>query len=79
MVEKELEIIWSNRAVNALEKIYDYYLQLSPEGAENVKRDVLNTVSSIKYLKQYQVDEINSDFRRMSGILRLCIDSKTIE
>ncbi len=50
MVDKALTIIWSKRAVNSLEKIHKYYFQLSPSGAENVKNDILKTVSSIKYL-----------------------------
>lgn len=58
-------IIWTLKAKQNLRDIYDYYRLRSEQGAKNVRRDILNKVKSIRYPAQYQVDEIDSKYRRM--------------
>jgi len=50
-----------------LKSIHDYikYKLKSPQGAKNVKQDILNTSKSIVFSEQYEVDEIQSEYRRM--------------
>ena len=37
------KIIWYKQARNALKSIFDYYKEKSPQGAKNVKSDLLKT------------------------------------
>ena len=60
-----LKIIWTNQAKEALKDIYLYYKSKSIQGANNVKRDLLQSPKTIYYSKQYQVDEINPKYRRI--------------
>ena len=50
-----------------MKSIHDYikYKLKSPQGAKNVKQDILNTSKSIVFSEQYEVDEIQSEYRRM--------------
>jgi len=61
----ELKIIWSKQARSAVKSIYDYYKKKTLQGANNVKTDLLQSPKSIRFAKQYQVDEINSNYRRI--------------
>lgn len=61
----KLKIIWTDQAKNALRDIYDYYKDKSPQGAKNVKSDLLKSPKTILFAKQYQVDEINPKYRRI--------------
>jgi plasmid stabilization system protein ParE len=61
----ELKIIWSKQARSAVKSIYSYYKKKSLQGANNVKTDLLQSPKSIRFAKQYQVDEINSNYRRI--------------
>ncbi len=47
------------------EKIYDYYKELSPQGAKNVRSDLLQCPKAIYFSKQYQIDDINPNYRRI--------------
>ena len=62
-----LKVIWSNRAKAQLKSIHDYIKDKlkSPQGAKNVKRDILKTARSIVFAEQYEVDEIQPEYRRM--------------
>jgi len=62
---EELKIIWSKQARSAVKSIYNYYKKKSLQGANNVKTDLLQSPKSIRFAKQYQVDEINSNYRRI--------------
>jgi plasmid stabilization system protein ParE len=62
---KPLRIIWSTQAKESLNEIYQFYLTKSPQGAQNVREDLLDSPKSIRFAKQYQVDEINPNFRRI--------------
>lgn len=59
------KIIWSKQARDALKSIFDYYKKKSPQGARNVKSDLLEGPKKIHFSKQYQLDEINPKYRRI--------------
>jgi plasmid stabilization system protein ParE len=61
----KLKIIWTNQAKSALKSIYDYYKEKSLQGANNVKSDLLQSLRTIHFAKQYQIDEINPKYRRI--------------
>lgn len=61
----KLKIIWSIQAKEALKSIYNYYKDRSPQGAKNVKSDLLNSPKSIVFANQYQADDINPKYRRL--------------
>jgi len=60
-----LKIIWAKQASNEVKKIYDYYRKKSMQGAINVKSDLLQSPKTIRFAKQYQIDEINPNYRRI--------------
>lgn len=60
-----MEIIWSKQAVESVKSIYRYYKTKSPQGANNVKADLLNSPKTIYFAQQYQVDETNPKYRRI--------------
>ena len=60
-----LKIVWTNQAKKAVKGIYDYYKEDSLQGAKNVKSDLLRSPKTILFSKQYQVDEINPNYRRI--------------
>lgn len=59
------KIVWSNQAKETLKSIYKYYQERSPQGAINVKNDLLKSPKTIIYANQYQVDDINPKCRRI--------------
>ncbi|HNP19022.1 MAG TPA: type II toxin-antitoxin system RelE/ParE family toxin [Fulvivirga sp.] len=61
----KLKISWTKQAKEALKDIYDYYKEMSVQGAKNVKSDLLQSPKSIHYSKQFQLDEINPKYRRI--------------
>lgn len=65
MEKKEIVIQWSKRASKSLESIFNYYFQLSEQSAERIRKDILKTVSTLRFVEQYQVDELNPEYRRM--------------
>ena len=65
MVAPALKIIWSNQAKRSLQEIYDYYKEITLQGAINVRTDLLNAPKKIVYSKQYQRDDVNSKYYRI--------------
>ena len=61
----ELEIIWTTQAKSALKLIFEFYKNKSLSGAKNVKNDILNSVKTIRFSEQFQVDNINNKYRRI--------------
>ena len=61
----EFEIIWSNQAKNSLKEIYDYYKEKSIAGAKKIKNEILASPKAIYFSKQYQLDDINPEYRRI--------------
>ena len=64
-MSKPLKIIWTTQAKAALKDIYDFYKDKSIQGARNVRKDLIESPETIRYAKQYQVDEINPKYRRI--------------
>lgn len=62
---RKLKIVWTMQAKEALKDIYDYYKDKSPQGAKNVKSDLLKAPKSVYFSMQYQVDDINPKYRRI--------------
>ena len=52
----KLKVIWTNRAKAQLKSIHDYikYIKKSPQGAANVRKDILQASRSIVFETQYQ-------------------------
>lgn len=59
-----LNIIWTKQARAAVKNIFNYYKEKSLQGAQNVKSDLLQSPKTIRFSKQYQLDDINSNYRR---------------
>ena len=60
-----LKVIWTNKAKQQLKEIYKFYKDISPQGAENVKNDILKAGKEIVFAKQFEQDEIEPNFRRI--------------
>ena len=61
MEQKVTAVRWSQKALDSLQRIYDFYSFKSIQGANNVVEDLFATAESIVFLKQYQVDEYRKD------------------
>jgi len=59
------KIIWTSQAKQDLKNIYEYWKKKSIPGAKNVRSDILQSPKTIYYAKQYQVDDINPQYRRI--------------
>lgn len=64
MVNK-LKVRWTIDALSSLKDIYDFYKKKSLQGAQNVKKDIFNSPKRVIYPEQYQVDDVNPEFRRI--------------
>lgn len=62
---ESLKIIWTKQARTAVKNIYNFYKEKSLQGAKNVKSDLLQSPKAIRYSKQYQLDDINPNYRRI--------------
>lgn len=60
-----IKVIWTKQAKEAVKSIYDYYKEYSLQGAKNVKTDLLQSSQRIRFTKQYQLDNINPNYRRI--------------
>lgn len=62
---KAFNIIWTTQAIDALRDIFDYFKDKSPQGAANVRRDLLISPKTIVFAQQFQIDDINPKYRRI--------------
>jgi addiction module RelE/StbE family toxin len=62
---ERFKVIWTEQAKKELKRIYDYYKEQSLQGAKNVRSDLLQSPKTIYFSKQYQVDDINPNYRRI--------------
>jgi plasmid stabilization system protein ParE len=60
-----LKIIWTKKARAQLKAIFDYYKEKSPQTANEVKNDILKSSRELRYIEEYQQDEIEPEFRRI--------------
>ena len=61
----KLKIIWTKTAKAQLKTIFDYYNEKSAQGATNVKDEILKVTRELRYIEQYQQDEIEPEYRRI--------------
>jgi len=59
------KIFWTSQAKQDLKNVYGYWKKKSAQGARNVRSDILNSLKTIYYAKQYQIDDINPKYRRI--------------
>jgi len=59
------KIIWTSQAKQDLKNIYEYWKTKSVQGAKNVRSDILKSPKAVHFAKQYQIDEINPNYRRI--------------
>lgn len=61
----DYEIIWTHEAENDLDSVYDFYLKVSENVALKIIVEILLEVEKIIFLKEFQVDDINPNYRRI--------------
>ncbi len=59
-----LKIIWTKTAKEQLKSIFYIHSNYSVQSAKNLKDEILKTSKEIRFFEQYQIDEIESEFRR---------------
>lgn len=66
MVKQQLPVFWAQAAKERLKAIYEYYKAESPQGAANLRRDILASVSRIPvFPKKHQIDpDLGEPYRR---------------
>lgn len=65
MSEKVHRVIWTVYARDSLNEILDYRYSGVPKARKIVRLEILNASKGIVFTKQYQIDEINSKYRRI--------------
>jgi plasmid stabilization system protein ParE len=65
MGEKSLNIIWTPKAVDALDTIHGFYASKSVNAADRMSNGIIETASSLVFPEQYQLDETDPQGRRM--------------
>lgn len=60
-----IKIFWTTQAKKDLKNIYEFWKKKSVQGAKNVRSDILKSPKTIYYAKQYQIDNINPNYRRI--------------
>lgn len=64
-MEKVTKIEWTDTAKVALKNVFDFHAKFSEEAAINIVSDIIDAADAIVFSKQYQVDEINPNYRRI--------------
>lgn len=64
-MNRKLEIIWSPLAKDSLKEIFLFHKKFSESSAIKLKNQLVNAPKSIHFSKQYQIDDINPNFRRI--------------
>ena len=62
---KVARVDWTDTAKSVLRKIFNYHVEYSRSSAENLVNEIIDAADSIVFAKQYQVDEINPNYRRI--------------
>ena len=60
-----LNVVWTFEAENDLDDIYEFYLQVSDKIALKIISEIILETDKIIFLEEFQVDEINSKYRRI--------------
>lgn len=65
MVKSKLSIVWTEQAKLALKEVYKFHKKISVEWAAKIRDKIYQSPEALIYSNQYQLDENNSDFRRI--------------
>ncbi len=65
MENKIKEIRWTERAVDSLSALYYFYAEKSEQAAYTIVNGIIEMAESIVFRDQYQMDDINTSYRRM--------------
>lgn len=65
MGDRVKNIHWSDEARSDLDEIYNFYLEHSPYKASQNLIDLISETEKIVFIKQWQIDEFDSAFRRI--------------
>ena len=60
-----LNVIWTFETEKDLDEIYEFYLQVSDKIALKIISEIILETDKIIFLEEFQVDEINSKYRRI--------------
>ncbi|MCK5209264.1 MAG: type II toxin-antitoxin system RelE/ParE family toxin [Cyclobacteriaceae bacterium] len=64
-MEKVIKVEWTDTAKVALKSIFKFHSINSEQSAENIVNDIIDTADSIVFAHQYQLDDVNPNYRRM--------------
>ncbi len=59
------KIIWTNRAISSIEQVFEFYENKSLSYAKKIRQKLFESPESIHFPHQYQVDSVNSKYRRI--------------
>jgi plasmid stabilization system protein ParE len=62
---KGLTVEWTDTAKDKLRKVYEFHSEYSEESAFKIVIEIIESTDAIVYAKQFQVDDINSEYRRI--------------
>ncbi len=64
-MEKVIRVEWTDTAKAALKSIFEFHTLNSEQSAEKIVNDIIDTADSIVFAHQYQIDDLNPNYRRM--------------
>ena len=64
-MEKVTKVEWTDTSKTALKNVFNFHAKYSEQSAENIVNDIIDTADSIVFAHQYQIDDINPNYRRM--------------
>lgn len=62
---KVLKVVWTETAQKALRAVFDFHAENSEKSASRIVDDIIDRVETMVFQQQYQVDEINANYRRI--------------
>jgi len=62
---KVLTVEWTDTAKDKLSKVYEFHSEYSEESAFKIVNEIIEAADAVVYSKQYQVDGLNSKYRRI--------------
>jgi len=65
MTDKVTKVVWTRQARESLNAILDYRYKDIPSARKIVRKDIIEASKRIVFSKQYQEDEIFSEYRRI--------------
>ncbi len=76
-MEQVVKIAWTDTAKTALKSVFDFHAVNSEKSAHNIVDKIVKTADAIVFSKQYQLDDINPNYRRMiSGHYKILYKEK---